>query len=114
MTELTPERIRDAAEVVSLLYGNTTIPATGNNLRAAADKLEHDQADKAKRENRIEQLTDEIITIFNARGKWPDIARVMLDRYPVLAEQPDCGHPGHGKDNHACAPFLDYRAMSDR
>lgn len=100
MTDLTPERIRAAAEVVSMLYGNTDIRVTGNNLRAAADKLEREQAAKAQRERRIKGLTDEMVAI-----AWPDdpfplngvvrvmdrVARGLVDKYPALVESPACG-----------------------
>lgn len=124
MTELTPERIHDAAEVVELLYGNTNIPATGNNLHAAAEKLQREQAAaKAKREKRIEQLAAELHAIAGGsipfdcigttlRDWYLPVARRLLDRYPALAEATDCGHPRHGDDNHSCASVLSYRVRN--
>lgn len=107
MTQFTPEEIRDAAAVVRA-YGSPphvrtqaeteTMFRTARMLDDIASRTEREQAEEANRQNRIEQLTDEIVTIFNVRGKWPDVASFMLDRYPALADAParqsacDCGN----------------------
>jgi hypothetical protein len=63
MTELTPERLRDAADVVLSLGWLDE----GQVLLTQADEMERDRTAKAKRDKRIEELADEAIC-----AVWPD------------------------------------------
>lgn len=108
MTKLTPERIRDAAEVlrqVNVYTGGTAdlenLSAwTVRGLRHIAMRVERELADaEAKRATRILQFAAELYGI--AGGSVPfesitplirdwhiDVARKLIDRYPALAEAP--------------------------
>lgn len=116
MSELTPERIRDAAEVLRLL--DCARPPFGpdyawlpGQVEARANELEAElKAAEARREKRVEGLAREVWT---AREMWVrgdgrtggfdplcrsvqwsfHIARDLLDRYPALAEQIREDHP---------------------
>lgn len=106
MSELTPERIRDAAEVLRQLDSGhavyrTEYSWTPSQLDRKAAILEREQAEEAKREKRIKELAEEIRVVAR-RGPlnclayvgvnrdtnyaWDDLARALLDRYPALAE----------------------------
>lgn len=98
-TELTPGRIRDAAEVLQA-WATGGYTRTVRELREYADKLERAEADKARREQRIEEIALEAFAAHygvsveiavgnwtNAnRSNWCNVARVLIDRYPALAE----------------------------
>lgn len=105
MTELTPARLREAAEVVDML-DTLRFPeidcASGSysarDLEQWAQKLEADQAAEASRDKRIKELADEMVNLFY-RGSgaakatqgdsWWLIATGLLDRYPaLLSERP--------------------------
>lgn len=117
MTELTPERIRDAAEVLRQVNVYTGGSAdlenlsawTVRGLRHIAMRVERELADaEAKRATRIFQFAAELYGIAGGsvpfssitpivRDRHIDIARQLIDRYPTLAETPkqnacDCGN----------------------
>ncbi|MGV0595672.1 hypothetical protein [Mycolicibacterium porcinum] len=97
LSDLTPERIRDAAEVHHLLnvaanvsddYGRNV-----NGLLRIADEMERE----AKRERRVHELAGELLNLHLATrtsgtaGKWwPNFASALLDRYPALADPGPC------------------------
>lgn len=94
MNELTPERIRDAAEVLQA-WATGGYTRTVRELREYADKLERDQADKAKREQRLEEFTDELLAIAYPDTPMPPLselrrmsgmASALLALYPALME----------------------------
>ena len=88
---LTPERIRDAAEVVRKLWPSN---AFLHVLEAAASDLERERAVEAKREKRIDEIAEQVrigegaITTLPATPRHRRIARVLLDRYPSLLDEP--------------------------
>lgn len=93
MNELTPERIRDAAEVLeAFASGASYMAVAADALRDRADKLEREQAAEVKREKRIEEIAREVeLAGWNADGPGPGItalriARALIARYPALAE----------------------------
>lgn len=96
MSELTPERIRDAAEVISLyerLHCNE-FSTLAPFLRSEADRLERDQAAEAKREKRVDELTDEVIRALNIAvisnmQLVNRTVRHLIARYPALADGPE-------------------------
>lgn len=129
MAELTPERIRDAAEVLRLLDtdrrpGDPEYSWMPSQVDKRATDLERQLAEaQAKREKRIEQLAAELHAIAGGsipfdcigttlRDWYLPVARRLLDRYPALAEATDCGHPNHGNDGHDCEVVLAYREGS--
>lgn len=91
MTDLTPERIRDAAEVHHLLNVAANVSDDyGRNVKGLL-RLATAMEREAEREKRIEQLTREITAAFdNTHGSWTDVARVMLERYPALINPGPC------------------------
>lgn len=99
MSALTPERIRDAAEVLRQLDtdrrpGYPEYSWMPSEVDKRAKDLEREIADeKAKREKRVHDLAGELLGIHlgtRASGKWKDFARALLDRYPVLADPGPC------------------------
>ncbi|MFV8232377.1 hypothetical protein [Mycolicibacterium fortuitum] len=97
MSELTPERIRDAAEVLDALSAQESPFATHTwaalALRERADDLERE----SKRKKRIDELSDEMIAIAYPDISFPrvsdmqrckNIATVLIARYPALADGP--------------------------
>lgn len=86
--ELTPERIRDAAAVVELLYGNTNLAVSAKNMRLVADRRERERADDVKREKRVDQLAEELWNLRRYQDlSWDDTARALLTRYPSLLDE---------------------------
>lgn len=86
MSELTPERIRDAAEVVDLLYGNTNLVVSAKNMRQVADRRDR----QAKVDKRIEELAGKMryAAITGDAGKhWESAAAWLLARYPSLLDE---------------------------
>lgn len=98
MSELTPERVRDAAEVLRQLADPMEPPRSwmSHQLDARANTIERDLAAEAKREKRIQDLGREIYDA-DARNNgyrfdsypyvhpvYDGIARTLLDRYPSL------------------------------
>lgn len=99
MSALTPERIRDAAEVLRQLDtdrrpGDPEYSWMPSQLEQRAKDLERQIADeKAKREKRVGDLAGELFDIHletRVSGKWLDFARALLDRYPALADAGPC------------------------
>ncbi|MGB3483998.1 MAG: hypothetical protein WBB07_17500 [Mycobacterium sp.] len=98
MSELTPERIRDAAEVADAYGDLIGDGGIGGVLRREADRLEREQAAEAQREKRVEELAREVYNADPRNYGYPwdshpyvhadyyEIARYLL-RYPALAEQ---------------------------
>ncbi|WP_301121112.1 hypothetical protein [Mycolicibacterium fortuitum] len=94
MSDLPPEQIRDLADRLRAVakqqspsshpdwFSNETFSANG--LDDYADRLERAQAAEAKREQRIEELAAELRR--DAFGTWGELARILIDRYPALAE----------------------------
>lgn len=94
MPDLTPERVRDAAEVVQQ-FGWKDEAAI---MRDHAKDMERAQAAEAKREKRIEELTDELICeaygwdplpAVSDMRRMSNLARTLIDRYPALVESTD-------------------------
>lgn len=54
--ELTPERLRDAADVLAEVYGPRFDRLA--HLRLMVDRLEREQSEKAEREKRLNWLAD--------------------------------------------------------
>lgn len=125
----TPERIRDAAEVLRQLdtghdVYRTEYSWTPSQLDHKAVILERELTEaQVKREKRIEQLAAELHAIAGGsipfdcigttlRDWYLPVARRLLDRYPALAEATDCGHPNHSNDGHDCEVVLAYREGS--
>lgn len=88
MSGLTPERIRDAVEVLREVF-------VIGDLREEAARREREQAAEAKREKRVEALAREVHQMAwptddyagtLAPKAWPRIARGLLERYPALLE----------------------------
>ncbi|MFV8049757.1 hypothetical protein [Mycobacterium sp. 48b] len=97
MSGLTPERIRDAAEVLETLASRFNNPDPGlavfsaHTLRGDADHLEREQAEEAKREKRVGDLAAELRGLYSTpTAAWSDIARALLERYPALADPGPC------------------------
>ncbi|OCB56144.1 hypothetical protein A5722_14710 [Mycobacterium vulneris] len=106
MTDLTPERIRDAAEVVRAFSVPPHVWTGGEHdgmARAAilldniAVRREREQAEEAKRDKRIKQLTNELIEMTYGWDPMPSVSHMrsmnglavqLLDRYPALADGP--------------------------
>lgn len=96
MSELTAERIRDAAEVVRLVneaVGRERDAAQyGSSLDTYALTLQLKLDAEAKREKRIEELAREVaLAGWNADVPGPGItplriARALIARYPALAD----------------------------
>lgn len=106
MSDLTPERIRDVAEVLEALTDGPASVApqyiswSPSVLRKRADRLEREQAAKAKREQRIDELAHEVFAAHygvsaqtaaanwgNANAdSWRRVASALIDRYPALTE----------------------------
>lgn len=95
MSELTPKRIRDARETVRQVFAPFAIGSAAcqvlDDLLKAADELEREQAEEAKRFLRAEELAIEIYRIESAFGPHAalNVARALLDHYPALAEGPE-------------------------
>lgn len=106
MIDLTPERIRDAAEVLRA-YGAFKRPNgvdedhnrlcwPAEYLDDWADRLEREQDVEAKRDKRIEELAQELFYLryndrewfYAQRVTWQETARALLDRYPSLLDEP--------------------------
>ena len=114
MTKLTPERIRDAAEVLRQLDtarrpGDPEYSWAPCQVEKRANDLERELAEtEAKRATRIFQFAAELYGLAGGsvpfssitplvRDRHIDIARELIDRYPTLAETPkqnacDCGN----------------------
>lgn len=109
MSTLTPERIRDAAEVLRLLDtdrrpGDPEYSWMPSQVEKRAKDLERQIADEeAKREKRIEELAQELYGLYVAgrsgKARWVDAAanphhveaaRALLERYPALADPGPC------------------------
>jgi hypothetical protein len=94
MTDLTPERVRDAAEVVQQ-FGWKDEAAI---MREHAKDMEREQAAEAKREKLTEDLANWlyqnigkpgsplVVTTSMYRDAWMAKARELITRYPALAE----------------------------
>ncbi|WP_396921612.1 hypothetical protein [Mycolicibacterium sp.] len=105
MSELTPERIRDAAEVVRAAtahvctqMGIESLTHAARILDGQAANIEREQAAEAKRKKRIDELSDEMIAIAYPDISFPrvsdmqrckNIATVLIARYPALADGPE-------------------------
>lgn len=94
MTELTPERIREAANVIGELFASGRIATCSDfgelTLLDAADRLERERAAEAKRQERHRELVDLMRGVPGVYMK--DLIRVvdlLLDRYPALLEDSD-------------------------
>ena len=86
MSELTPERIRDAAEVVRLVN-----EAVGRERDAAQYGSSLDTYALTLREKRVDELTDEVIEALNLSviANMQIVNRTvrhLIARYPALAE----------------------------
>lgn len=80
MTELTPERIRDALEVVTELGLRGAGDWVLESLGTCAARLEREQVAEAQRERRISELTDELIAIA-CPSPFPSVATMrMMER----------------------------------
>jgi hypothetical protein len=103
MSELTPERISDAAEVLRLLDtgrrpGQKEYAWMPSQLEKRAKDLERQIAEeKAKWDRRIEELADELIEMTYGWDPLPSVSHMrsmkglavqLLDRYPALADGP--------------------------
>lgn len=91
MNDLTPERIRDAAEVHHLLNvaANVSDDYSRNvtGLLRIADEMER----KAKQGKRVADLAAELRDLYSTpTAAWADIARALLERYPALADPGPC------------------------
>lgn len=95
MSELTPERIRDAAEVLRRLdtgydVYKTEYSWTPSQLDRKATILEREQAAEVKRAFRIEEIVSELAadlgTVFGGSDVYWHVARALVDRYPALLE----------------------------
>ena len=102
MSELTPERIRDAAAVLRQLdtghdVYRTEYSWTPSQLDRKATILEREQAAEVKREERVEELATELYALSGApysldlatkaSQEWHrEFARTLIARYPALAE----------------------------
>jgi hypothetical protein len=107
MSETTPEQAKAAAEVLRAfqmpphVWTQSESEAMGRSARildGIAGRLEREQAAKAKRDKRIEELAD---LLFRFRSDYPTIgdysmskasgyhryATVFLDRYPCLLDE---------------------------
>ncbi|WPH57768.1 hypothetical protein [Mycobacterium phage WXIN] len=105
MPKLTPERLRDAAEVVAsyvlatdpIEHKNThRVSVSANMLLEHAERLEREQAAEVKRDKRAKELAMELAAVFNAttggsESWWPQTAHILLDRYPALLEAGEFG-----------------------
>lgn len=90
MSELTPERIRDAKEVCRALGINGVY----YSMDRAIEELEFEQAAEAKREKRVDELTDEVIRALNIAvisnmQLVNRTVRHLIARYPALADGPE-------------------------
>lgn len=103
MSELTPEDLRHAADVVEAANDEHREYLTPGELRSLADRLEREQAAEAKREKRVGELALEAMaahygltaevaksnwTNANQKG-WRNVASTLLDRYPALVDGPE-------------------------
>lgn len=93
MSELTPERIRDAAEVVDQCPLLTGAHIPSGALRTWATQVQREQAAEAKREKRIQELGYELMQIDSPGRQHPCVpachlrtARELIARYPALAD----------------------------
>lgn len=84
MSELTPERIRDAAEVVQRFGWKDE----AGIMREHARDMERAQAAEAKREKRAAELAVELRDLYSYHS-WRHLADVLLTRYPALADGPE-------------------------
>lgn len=99
MSELTPERIRDAAAVLRQLdtghdVYRTEYSWTPSQLDRKATILEREQAAEAKREKRAEELAEEVIRALNIAvisnmQLVNRTVRHLIARYPALADGPE-------------------------
>ncbi|WP_135452579.1 hypothetical protein [Mycobacterium sp. DL99] len=93
MSELTPERIRDAAATIRIAWPDAPNGSAAGVVLTGLHALEREQAAEAKREKRIQKLAEAmwlIETGLNSVAQVPSVcvrvARGLLDRYPALAE----------------------------
>lgn len=92
MSELTPERIRDAAAVVDQCPLLTGAHIPSGALRTWATQVQREQAAEAKREKRVKELAHEMRVAAIPAGSgqhWEAAAEALLDRYPALADGPE-------------------------
>ena len=97
MSELTPERIRDAAEVLAsyvlitdpIEHKNThRVGVSANMLLKYAELVERQAVEDAKREKRAAELAVELRDLYSDHS-WRHLADVLLTRYPALADGPE-------------------------
>ncbi|MFV8301251.1 hypothetical protein ACNQP7_31630 [Mycolicibacterium fortuitum] len=94
MSELTPERIRDAELVLRELNNASHVTSahtwTVDSLHNVAAAMERDRAAEAKREKRVEELAEELFVLYRSTGTaCRDIARALIARYPALVDGPE-------------------------
>ncbi|SHT54053.1 Uncharacterised protein [Mycobacteroides abscessus subsp. abscessus] len=93
MAELTPERIREAADVADEVLGPYALRSPADvtiaDLRRSADALERKQAAAAKRERGVAELANWIEKKFYSHNightRWQALAGDLIDRYPTHA-----------------------------
>jgi hypothetical protein len=98
--EVTVERVRTAAGVVRQLfdegYLSRHLVLNEVAIYEVADRLEREQAEKAKRDKRVEELARELHDVsFPSRTSmdpyfaplWEQAASALLDRYPSLLDE---------------------------
>ncbi len=110
MSELTPEQVRAAADVVTIVAdlkypytakedGADQIAVSAQTLRNYADAIEREQAEKAKRDKRVGELAEAMYASYSPRWhdnweycstqeNWRNVARLILDRHPYLLAEP--------------------------
>lgn len=94
MSELTPERIRGAADILEACAdGASYMAVAASALRDRADRMEREQAAEAKREKRVQELGYELMQIDSPGRQHPCVpachlrtARELITRYPALLE----------------------------
>jgi hypothetical protein len=101
MAEPTPDEVRGAAQVLRLLDESLGINGGlwgSRTLEARADVLEQAQAERAKREARVEELAEELCDVGHGalglacwqdtiyRDGWRELASFLADRYPALLD----------------------------
>lgn len=104
MSELTPERIRDAAEVLAryvavtdpIEHKNThRVAVSANMLLTYAEELEREQvAREEAAAAQVMELAEWLQAYYRSCGTaWLCVAAKLIDRYPALAEQIREGRP---------------------
>lgn len=103
MSEVTAEQARAAAEVLRVFQFSPNVWTQGESetmgrsariLDDIANRMEREQAEKAKRDKLVEELAEELCMVIgwaswadSSREGYRRAARHLLDRYPSLLDE---------------------------